>query len=184
VYLLFPTSFTAYPARPTLTTVPTFALPHGPAYIHLLRHFTSLHSFRHSSPICPSTDLALNVQRSTRNQHTHTSLTTSILNPSHSSNPSHRHVPDLPLRLLSFMCNTVPCPYPFYLPPLFYPSILSRLFSLIIYYVRIVYVLSPWVLHAYSTWCTYARSTLCIFQPKFISRIPVVYASVSQMDHL
>jgi len=85
--------------------VPAFALPHGPAYIHLLRHFTSLHScysFRHSSPIFSSTD------------------------PIPSSKPSaHRHVPDLPLRLPSFMCNTVHYPYPFYLPPLFYLSRLS-----------------------------------------------------------
>jgi len=148
-----------------------------PLSIHL-----QLPSFVSHLSVYPIWFSTFNVQLVT--QHTHTSLTTSIPNPIHSSNPSHRHVPDLPLRLLSFMCNTVPCPYPFYLPPLFYPSILSRLFSLIIYYVRIVYVLSPWVLHAYSTWCTYARSTLCIFQPKFISRIPVVYASVSQMDHL
>ena len=44
--LPFPTSFTAYPARPTLTTayVDAYALPHSPAYIHLLCHFTSLHS--------------------------------------------------------------------------------------------------------------------------------------------
>ena len=83
--------------------------------------------------------LAPNVQHSTRNQHTHTSLMTSP-DPIHSSNPStHRHVPDLHLRLPSFMYNTVP-PYPFYLPPLFYPPILTRLFSLFIYYVHIMYI--------------------------------------------
>ena len=106
-----------------------------------------------------------NVQRSTRNQYTHTPLTTSTLDPIHSSKlDTHLHVPNLPLRLPLFMCNTVPYPHPFYLPPLLY-SILSHLFSLFIYYVHIVYVLSPWVLHACCTLCIYARSTSCISQP-------------------
>ena len=121
-----------------------------PLSIHL-----QLPSFVSHLSVYPIWFSTFNVQLVT--QHTHTSLTTSILNPSHSSNPSHRHVPHLPLRLPSFMCNTVPYPYLFCLPPLFYPSILTRLFSLFIYYVHIMYIV-----HGSYTRLVHDASTLAL----------------------
>jgi len=40
----------------------------------------------------------------------------------------------------------------------------SPVFSLFVYYVRIVYVLDPWVLYAYST--------LCIYAPVYVVYLP------------
>jgi len=85
--------------------------PHTSTYFVTLHLSIHVYSFRHSSP----------VHRSIRNQHTHTPLTISTPDPIHSPKPSHRRVPDLPLRLSLFMCNTVSYPHPFYLPPLLYP---------------------------------------------------------------
>ena len=102
--------------------------PHTSTYfviLHLSIHVTAS-AIRH--PFFRPPHLALNVNVQLVTQHAHTSPTTSTPDPIPSSKPStHRYVPDLPLRLPSFMCNTVHYPYPFYLPPLFYLSILSRL---------------------------------------------------------
>jgi len=80
------------------------------------------------------------------------------------------------------MCDTALYSYPFYLPSLLYPFILSHLFSLFVY-VHVLYVVHE----------SYTRTVhgACMLGPrrvpsqlKFISSMPLVYAPVCQIDYL
>jgi len=164
------------------TSTPFHMDPHIFTYFAISRLSIHVHSFRHvrppihhSTPIWPIAEDSTPDPIHSSRPDAHGDAVAILLSP---TQPKTQNVL-LPSRARSFMCNTVPYPYPFHLPPLLYSSILSRPFSLFVYYVHILYVV-----HGSYTRTVYVYSMVYPSRPKIISRMLVLYAPVSQIDYL